>query len=374
MKVAVISTPVFRVGPPNGTSGYSGLEVIAWWIAKGLADKGHEVTLIAPDGSTCPGATVVQVGPCGWNEEAAYGGFPEMKRKEGDKEIVVRGTHPGYWQDLLNQDVIIDHSWLKCAYLLKAEGRLKAPILGVCHAPVNTMYKELPPVAKPSMVCISEDQATHFRNLYDADVRVAYNGIDLDFYKPMEGVKRTNRFLFLARFSTIKGPDLAIEACVKAGVDLDMVGDTTITNEPGFYERCRAMAKQANLQSGREQIRIIGPCTRGETVHWFSRAHAMIHPNMRFREPFGLAPIEAMACGCPVIAWDKGAMRETIGTEGSGLLVRSMDELVAGIKDYKGLDGRDRDSCRRLAGDFSIQRMVDRYEELCLEAIKTGGW
>ena len=51
MKIAVVSSAVFPMRPPNGTVGYSGLEVIAWQCAKGLAERGHQVVLIGPDDS-----------------------------------------------------------------------------------------------------------------------------------------------------------------------------------------------------------------------------------------------------------------------------------------------------------------------------------
>ena len=146
MKICVISTPVFRTGL-TGTIGYSGLEHLAWQRAKGLAELGHQVALVAPDGSECPG---VQVIPCG----------PERQISEQD-------AYSKYWQFLPQFDAIIDESWQKWSFSLKREGKLNAPILGVCHAPVDTMFSTPPrPVEKPCFVCISEDQAVHFRNLF----------------------------------------------------------------------------------------------------------------------------------------------------------------------------------------------------------------
>ncbi len=366
MKIAVVSTPVFRLCPPNGTVGYSGLEVLAYHTAAGLARKGHQVSLIAPDGSECPGVQVIPIGPERMiSEQQAYAGFPEMR----EPNRIVRPAHGGYWQHLQQMDCVIDHSWQKWGYTLKAEGNLKAPILGVLHAPVDTMLKELPPgVDKPCFVCISEDQRAHFEALFNHPARTAYNGIDPDFYKPLN-IPRSKRFLFLARFSTIKGADLAIEACQKAGVGLDLVGDTSITAEPDFLRKCQSMADG-------KQIRIVGPCTRGETVWWFSQAHALLHPNMRFREPFGLAPVEAMACGCPVIAWDNGAMRETIKHGETGFLARTLEELVTYVKEFKAdalhgelLNGW-RGACQEHAQQFSINQMVNRYSELVQEVVE----
>jgi glycosyltransferase involved in cell wall biosynthesis len=258
------------------------------------------------------------------------------------------------------------------------EGRLKAPILGVCHAPVNTMFQSLPPEKVISFVCISEDQGEHFRNLFGRDCRVCYNGIDPMFYRPL-GIPRSKRFLFLARFSTIKGPDIAIEACREAGVGLDLVGDTQITNEPDFLQKCQRMCDWSDSIEGRspslvcrDTIRMVGPATRSECVWWFSQAHALLHPNQRFREPFGLAPVESMACGTPVIAWDHGAMRETVRSGETGWLVNNFQDLVEAIKNAR--DGSTwelmRPAAREQACKFSVRRMVERYERLCHEAIK----
>lgn len=351
MKICVISTSVFSVP----VAGYSGLEHLAWQQAKGLAELGHQVALVAPDGSFCPNVEIIPTGPAGqWDE---------------------RATYSKYWQFLPNFEVIIDHSWQKWAYILKMEGKLSIPILGVCHAPINTMYATLPPgVDLPCFVCISQDQANHFLAIHSREAKVAYNGVDTEFYQPLN-IPRTDRFLFLARFSTIKGPDIAIEACLKAGVGLDVVGDTSLTQEPELLEKCKKMADG-------KQIKIIGPATRGECVYWMSQAHCMIHPNQRFREPFGLAPVEAMACGCPVIAWDNGAMRETIPAN-LGWTVNSFDKLVNILKNAKESNGvfndwmvlKDvRNKVREYVQRFSIGNMISRYEELCREAIETGGW
>lgn len=342
MKIAVVSAQVFACPPP----GYAGLEMISWHCAEQLAQLGHEITLFAPEGSVCQHSTLFSTGPAGtWNEMQAYS---------------------KYWQELLKFDVIIDHSWQKWSYVLKGEGRLKAPVLGVLHAPVNTMIQELPPeVENPCFVCISQDQAAHFQALFSRQARHCYNGIDMDFYKPMT-LKRRNRFLFLARFSTIKGPDLAMEACAKVGAELDLIGDTSITNEPELFQRCKDMADG-------EKIKIIGPANRGECVWWFSQNRILLHPNKLFREPFGLAPVEAQACGMPVIAWDNGAMRETVKPGATGLLVTSMEELETAITHADLLlpEGCGK-LCREWASQFSIQNMGKRYEALCGEAISKG--
>lgn len=352
LRIGVVSSSVFKCPPV----GYAGLEMISYQCAKGLAALGHRVTLFAPDGSECPGAGVHHTGPGGaWSERQAY-----------DR----------YWRALPEHDVIIDHSWEKWSYVLKAEGVLAGPVLGVWHAPVDTMYKELPPVERPCVVLLSDDQRAHFEALHNRPGRTCYNGADPDFYRPMN-VPRDGRALFLARFSTIKGPDLAIKACRQLGLGLDLVGDTSITNEPDYFRACAAQCDPV-------QVRLVGPETRGGCVLRFSQAHGLLHPNMRFREPFGLAPVEAMLCGCPVVSWDNGAMRETVRHGETGYLVKDEKEFLAAVgalfaRDASGkvleLPAAVRQRCRDwAASQFSVQAMCERYEALCLEAVQTGGW
>ena len=177
-------------------------------------------------------------------------------------------------------------------------------------------------------------------------------------------IPRTDRFLFLARFSTIKGASLALEGCIKANTPLDLIGDTSITQEPEYLAKCYKMVD--------DKRKIHGACSRGECVYWYSQAHCFLHPTKFFREPFGLAPVEAMSCGLPVIGWRYGALKETIVHQETGWLVNSMNELVDIIKNCTITDQM-RIRCREQASKFSIQNMCDRYEQLCKEALD-GGW
>ena len=362
MKICVISSTVFKVP----VVGYAGLEHLAWQQAKGLAERGHQVTLIAPDGSSCPGVTVVPTGPPGrWGEKESYGGFTyatgvKIKNEKGE-EADQTVTVPPYWPELLKHQIIADHSWSKFSSLLKMEGRLKAPILGVMHAPVNTMYQTLPPEKIISFVCISNDQADHFRALFNRECRVVYNGIDTDWYKPIEGIKRSDRFLFLARFSRIKGPDLAIDVCRATNSNLDMVGDTQITGEPDYLEFCKK-------KTDGKQIKFVGPANRGEAVWWYSQARGFIHLCPQFREPYGLAPVEAQACQNPVLCFNYGAMRETVKDKETGFLVKSIEQAVEIMKSG-AMDSIDREACRENAQRFTVEKMIDNYEKLCFEAV-----
>jgi glycosyltransferase involved in cell wall biosynthesis len=339
LKICVVSTTVIPCPPP----GYSGLEMITWQLANGLTELGHDVLLVAPKESKSKaelhGTTL------GESEQQAYS---------------------GYWQRLDKYDVIIDHSWEKWSYILKMEGKLNKPILGVCHAPIHTMYQSAPPVPHPCLVGISKDQTEGITSQLKVAARTAYNGVDTNFYKPQKR-KKNNRYLFLARISTIKGPHIAVDVAKNCKIQLDIVGDDKLTGEPDLVARVR---QQCSLNPN---LRYVGPQTRQECVTWFNTNKALLHPNQHFREPFGLAPVEAQLCGMPVIAWDNGAMRETVKEGETGFLVKSQEEIQELVK-ADAVKSIDPQRCIEWASQFSYDTMIKRYQELCYEAIESGGW
>lgn len=339
MKICVISSTAIICPPP----GYSGLEMLAWQQADGLLKRGHKVLLVAPKGSTPPDGVDIH----------------ETTLREGDK-----AAYSGYWQKLPGFDAMIDNSWEKWPLILKAEGKLKAPVLCVMHAPAETMFYTPPPVEKPCLVAISKDQAGAVVGQLGIGVRVCYNAIDLDYYKPRIA-KRTDRYLFLARMSKLKGPHVAAAVAKACGVPLDLVGDDKLVEDPGYAARVKGMA---------EGSRIIyhGEKSRKDCAIFFSEAKALLHCNFVFREPFGLSPVEAQASGCPVIAVNHGAMRETVKHGETGFLVSTQAEMEELVKTDAVMSIK-REACREWASQFSLKNYIDRWEELLKEAVD-GGW
>jgi glycosyltransferase involved in cell wall biosynthesis len=153
---------------------------------------------------------------------------------------------------------------------------------------------------------------------------------------------------------------------LRTGIGLDLVGDDKITGEPEYAKECVEKASQL------EGAKYHGGAPREKCVEWFSQAKALLHMNQLFREPFGLAPVESQMCGCPVIAFDNGAMRETIKHGETGFLVKTPEEVIELVK-TDAVKKLKPERCREWASQFSIENMVKRYEELCKEAIE-GGW
>ena len=99
----------------------------------------------------------------------------------------------------------------------------------------------------------------------------------------------------------------------------------------------------------------LGPDKRDELM---GGALALLHP-IHFKEPFGLSVIESIACGTPVIAFNRGSMPEVVKHGYSGYLVQNVEEACQAIKEVKRLS---RQECRRWVEEhFSQERMVNDY-------------
>ena len=99
----------------------------------------------------------------------------------------------------------------------------------------------------------------------------------------------------------------------------------------------------------------VGPVERNQLL---GEACALLHP-IQFDEPFGLSVIESMACGTPVVAFDRGSMPELIENGKNGFLVNSVDQAVDAVERIQEIDRAD---CRRhVEKYFTVDRMIHEY-------------
>jgi len=108
-------------------------------------------------------------------------------------------------------------------------------------------------------------------------------------------------------------------------------------------------------------IEYVGNAESNQRNELLKNASALLHP-INFDEPFGMSVAEAMLCGTPVIAFNRGSMPELIRHEKTGFLVNNIDEAVAAVENVKYIN---RQNCRDWScAMFSSEKMVDSYLEL----------
>ncbi len=191
-----------------------------------------------------------------------------------------------------------------------------------------------------NFIAISQTIRRRIRECYDRDSVVIYPPVDVDFYSPTT-VPREDYYLVVSAFAPYKRIDLAVAACTRLNKRLIVIG----TGQDA--KRLRAMAGPT--------IQFLG-WQRDEAIRdHFRCCRALLFPG---EEDFGIVPLEAQACGAPVIAYGRGGATETVRPD-TGLLFD--DQSVAGMSDAitrfeSNADQFDAVAAREWAQTFSNQR------------------
>jgi len=345
MKIVQIA-PFEESVPPKK---YGGTELIIYNIIQGLLKRGHQVHLIA-SGDSQTKATLLPTFP---KALRTYPEAQDMKTRDSLKFIGVGKT----LEYLKNIDADIIHNHLGWR-LLPFSPIIKIPIVTTLHGPLHIDYQKLVygKFKKNNYVSISKNQREPFPNLNY--ISTVYNGIDTDIFPFNE--KPKNYLAFLGRMSPEKGPIEAIKIAKKVKMKLIMAAKIDIVDKKYFAEQVKPLIDG-------KQIKFIGEVNHKEKVKLLKNAKLLIAP-IQWREPFGLFLIEPMACGTPVIVFDRGSAREVVKDKKTGFIVKNVNEAVAAIKK---IDQIDRKECRKhVEENFSIEKMVDGYEKVYYEILK----
>ncbi|MHB1927924.1 MAG: glycosyltransferase, partial [Acidimicrobiales bacterium] len=174
-----------------------------------------------------------------------------------------------------------------------------------------------------------------------------HHGIDLDAFE--SHAVRGPYLVFLGRIHAEKGTAEAVRAARQAGRPLVIAGP--IADQAYFDTQIRPLVDDVNVR----YLGSIGPEQRRCVL---GGAHALLHL-ISFEEPFGFSVVEALASGTPVVAFDRGSMRELVTPGVTGYLVDDVEQAAAAVA---MIDRLDRSRVRAEARDrFGRDRMVDRY-------------
>jgi glycosyltransferase involved in cell wall biosynthesis len=156
---------------------------------------------------------------------------------------------------------------------------------------------------------------------------------------------------FLGRISPEKAVDRAIRIAERSGIPLKIAAKVDRVDRDYFEQEIRPLLASA-------QVEFIGEIGDDEKSEFLSGAMALLSP-IQWPEPFGLVQIEAMACGTPAIAFNRGAIPEVIEDGVTGFIVE--DEMSAIGAVYR-LDELSRDAIRkRFEERFTARRMAQDY-------------
>jgi glycosyltransferase involved in cell wall biosynthesis len=328
MKIAHVAPVATTIPPPKSGS----VETMTSLLTEGLVARGHDVTLFAT-GDSKTRAKLSAIYEHGyWHDENMW---------------------PWELYEMLNLAAAVERArefdiiHYEAAYypMSLAFTRLSpTPIVQTLHHSPSTAevalwsrYPEAP------FVAISEEQ----RMLLSGAnvVGTVLHGIDTDNFTFRETPE--DYLLFLGRFTEGKGVLQAIDVAKRVGMKLVLAAA-----EDDYYRE-----KVAPHVDG-AQIVYYGEADFAAKVKLFGGARALVYP-IQAREPFGLVLAEAMACGTPVVALDRGAVREVVDEGVTGMVFQDLDEMVAKLPSVFSLDRRR--IRERTVARFGVDRMVNEY-------------
>jgi glycosyltransferase involved in cell wall biosynthesis len=331
MRIAQIA-PLTESVPPRL---YGGTERVVSFLTEELVAMGHDVTLFA-SGDSCTSAELAAVWPCALRFDTALRDaiaphmlMLEQVSRRAD-EFDVLHCHLDYWPfSLFGRQAT--------PFLTTLHGRLDLPEL-------QAVYDCFPDVP---LVSISDTQRLPIPN--GNFIATVQHGLPKGLLTPAPATP--SYLAFLGRICPEKRPDRAIRIAREVGIKLKIAAKVDRVDETYFRDVIRPMIDGHHVE-------LIGEINDAEKPDFLSGAIALLVP-IDWPEPFGLVMIEAMACGTPVIAFNRGSVPEIIEHGVTGLIVQDESEAIAAVDQARKLS---RAVVRReFERRFTAKRMAEDY-------------
>ena len=322
LRVAMLAPISWRVPPRH----YGPWELFVSLLTEGLVDRGVDVTLFATGDSLTRGRLVGSA-PRGYSED------PELDAKVWESLHISAVFERAGEFDLIHNSF----DFLPLTYSRLVRTPVLTTIHGFSSERIVRVYEKYN--ATGYYVAISDA---------DRDDRLDYvatihHGIDMRKFELGRGTG--GYLLYFGRIHPDKGTLEAIQAAERSGRPLVLAG---IVQDEEYFGRF-----VAPLLDG-SRVKYLGAVERDRCCALFGDALALLHL-VNFEEPFGFSVVESMACGTPVIATDRGSMREIVRDGENGFVVGSVAEAVAAVDAASGLDRR----VVRASGGAALRRRTD---------------
>jgi glycosyltransferase involved in cell wall biosynthesis len=344
-RIAMIVSPWYPV-PPKG---YGGIELMAYNLARELQTRGHQVAVIGQQGSKGPFETVA-VAPESWTPQL---GTRDQQAREC--LFLDRAYHVVRRRAF---DVIHDHSGLP-GILVAATSGLDTPVVATLHGALTEAEGDFLGEVDDEVHLVAISRAQQAQVAGVKWRRVVHNAVDPAEYHPVCPDEKEDYLMQLARISPSKGQHIAIEVAQRVGTRLVLAGKIDADSEEYFEKEIKphigGLVTWYENVVGKEKVRLL------------AKARAMIFP-IQWEEPFGMAMVEAMVSGTPVLAMARGAAGEVVEPGVTGWLAEDVDGLVEA---YARIGEIDLEQCvKRAAERFGPPQMADGYQSVYERAIQ----
>jgi glycosyltransferase involved in cell wall biosynthesis len=340
MHIAQIA-PLYEAVPPRF---YGGTERVVAYLCDALVELGHEVTLF----SSADARTAARLIPV--RDQAIRLDGAVLKSDLAAHLTMLHEVKRRAWQfDVLHFHVDMLHFPLFEAIaprtLTTLHGRLDLKDLAGAYARWPSF----------GLVSISDDQRRPLPHAHW--IATVSHGVPEKRYR-FHSRPEGNYLAFIGRISPEKRPDVAIRIAQRTGLPLRIAAKVDAADTAYFEERIEPLLHEPLVE-------FIGEIGDAEKPDFLGNARALLFP-IDWPEPFGLVMIEALACGTPVIAWNRGSVPEVLDHGRSGFIVESEDEAVAALERIGTLDRRRVREVfeQRFTATTMARSYVDVYERL----------
>ncbi|ASU36783.1 glycosyltransferase [Mucilaginibacter xinganensis] len=329
--------PGIPVPPPL----YGGHERLVHMFAEEYKRQGHEVSLLAGPGSHIPG-------------ECYAFGVNNLERSSAQKSKELLQAWAFLYKRRNDFDLI--HNFGRLVYLLPV---LNAPVKKIMTygRPVSTkgikIVTSLPNrnliFTACSNYCVSTGNVA-------GSWKTVYNAIDFSKYRVNARVDHDSPLMFLGRLDKVKGAHTAIKIAKRTANTLWIAGNIPETADNLAYYK-----QQIEPLIDGKQVIYLGALNDEEKNLYLGQAKALLFP-IEWDEPFGMVMVEAMACGTPVIAFNRGSVPEVVNNGITGFIVEDEAQMTNKIPLLKEID---REKCRAAAAQkFNVTKIAARYLSL----------
>lgn len=390
LRIAIIAPPWLKLP----STGYGGVETVLKSLVRELVKLDVAVEVFGVGKRRLYGATVHAVTK---SEQ-----FTHILKPMYDFALPIPTAHVLNALHLIQADggfdIIHDHNYfVGPAILSYAAGTGKIPpAIHTVHGPpltTNRMVADGMPDNRIFWRALAGKHQCYLVSISDAMRRsmpkeltgnmlgTVHNAIEISDFPFIGRAGKKNYFITLARFSEEKGQHIAARLCAKNGYRLRMAGTvaTIATARKLLLELANPLSRYRTDRDFRyysdtvlpyvirnPRITYSGSVSGRQKMKFISQAKALLFP-ITWEEPFGMAVIEALACGTPVVAMNHGAMPEIIEHGVNGFLANSEEEFEAYMKQVGDIDPV---ACRRSVQEkFSGKRMAENYLAKYKEAI-----
>jgi glycosyltransferase involved in cell wall biosynthesis len=342
MRIAQIA-PLTEAVPPKL---YGGTERVVSWLTEELIALGHDVTLFA-SGDSRTSARLEAMWPRALRLDGSVRD-PNALHMMMLERIYERAAEFDFLHFHLDYYPFSLFSRQPTPFVTTLHGRLDLPE----HQPVFDTFSNVP------VVSISNSQR---RPLPQAHwVRTVLHGLPENLLTPKP--VKPSYLAFLGRIAPEKGIDRAIRIAQHCGIPLKVAAKVDRADQDYYDEQIKPLIQSANVE-------FIGEINDTQKPDFLSGAIALLVP-IDWPEPFGLVMIEAMACGTPVIAFNRGSVPEVIDEGITGFIVEDINGAIGAVDRLEQLSRgkirrhfEQRFTARRMAQDYlSVYRsLADRF-------------